>query len=333
MAHDAFVLAAGLGTRLRPLTDHRPKPLVPVCGVPLLSYSLALCARHGLTDVVVNAHHLASQFEPWAGEHDGCNVTISTELPDILGTGGGLRLVRDALAERFAVVNADVLCDVDLGALVALVKEGGAAMALRPHAADAVTYGVVGADNTHTVVALTDLASAPAASDILRDTHFTGVHAMHRSTLGLVPEGFACIVRTAYRTLVPQRKVRSLRHEGTWLDVGDPAAYLAANLAVLTTLLPVPLDPLANAAFAITPRGNVGNAPRNVDVEGCVWVGHDARIDRGVVLNNSIIGSGARIRAGARLTRCVVWEGRDVPAGDWTDAIFYDGGYHKVEQR
>jgi NDP-sugar pyrophosphorylase family protein len=333
MAHDAFVLAAGLGTRLRPLTDHRPKPLVPVCGVPMLSYSLALCARHGLTDVVVNAHHLASQFDAWAGEHEGCEVTISAELPDILGTGGGLAHVKDALADRFAVVNADVLCDVDLTALLALVKEGGASMALRPNAEDAVKYGVVGADNTSTVVLLTDLASAPAASDIARDTHFSGIHAMSRSTLGLVPEGFACIVRTAYRTLVPQRKVRSLRHEGTWLDVGDPAAYLTANLAVLTTTMPVPLDPLSRAAFAITPRGNVGNTPRHVEVEGCVWVGHDARLDRGSYLKDSVVGNGARIRAGARLTRCVVWEGRDVPAGDWTDAIFYDGGYHKVEQK
>lgn len=333
MAHDAFVLAAGLGTRLRPLTDHRPKPLVPVCGVPMLSYALALCARHGLTDVVVNAHHLSAQLEAWAGEHEGCDVTVSVELPDILGTGGGLAKVRADLAERFAVVNADVLCDVDLTALLGLVKEGGASMALRPHPQDAERYGLVAADDTATVVRLTDVASAPAASDLQRDTHFTGIHAMSRSTLGLVPEGFACIVRTAYRSLVPQRKVRSLRHTGTWLDVGDPAAYLTANLAVLTTTMPVPLDPIARAAYAVSPRGKVGQAPRDVEIEGCVWIGPDARVDRGAALKDSVIGNGARVRAGARLTRCVVWEGRDVPAGDWTDAIFYDGGYHKVEPK
>ena len=65
--HQAFVLAAGFGTRLRPLTTLKPKPLVPVCGVPMLSYALALCARHGLSPVVVNAHHLADQLRPWAG--------------------------------------------------------------------------------------------------------------------------------------------------------------------------------------------------------------------------------------------------------------------------
>ncbi|MCA9495193.1 MAG: NTP transferase domain-containing protein, partial [Myxococcales bacterium] len=115
--HQAFVLAAGLGTRLRPLTEHRPKPLVPVCGVPLLSWSLALCARHGLRDVVVNAHWLAEQVEAWSGEREGVRVTVVTER-EILGTGGGLRNVADALAERFVVLNGDVLHAVDLGALL-----------------------------------------------------------------------------------------------------------------------------------------------------------------------------------------------------------------------
>ncbi|MBW2255743.1 MAG: NTP transferase domain-containing protein [Deltaproteobacteria bacterium] len=68
---DAFILAAGFGTRLRPLTHHRPKPLLPVCGVPMLAYTLALCHRHGLRDVVVNAHHLADQLRPWEGLHEG----------------------------------------------------------------------------------------------------------------------------------------------------------------------------------------------------------------------------------------------------------------------
>ena len=125
--HHAFVLAAGLGTRMRPLTEHRPKPLVPVCGVPLLAYSLALCARHGLRDVVVNAHWLHEQVERWAGEREGVKVTVSTELPDVLGTGGGLKAVERDLAPVFVVLNADVLHEVDLTALRSAVRPGGAA--------------------------------------------------------------------------------------------------------------------------------------------------------------------------------------------------------------
>src|SRR5690606_10371433 len=138
------------------------------------------------------------------------------ETPAILGTGGGLRFARGHLAERFAVVNADVLTDVDLRALLDLVPAGGAAMALRPHAADAARYGVVAADATGTVVRLADVASASPAGVVRDDTHFTGLHALDRSTLALVPDGEACVVRTAYRALVPQRRVRALRHTGTW---------------------------------------------------------------------------------------------------------------------
>ena len=94
----AFILAAGLGARLRPLTEEVPKPLVPVCGVPLLAYSLALAARHGLREVVVNAHWLADQIEAWAGDREGCRVAVATER-ELLGTGGGLA----QLAERNSI--------------------------------------------------------------------------------------------------------------------------------------------------------------------------------------------------------------------------------------
>ncbi|MCB9683060.1 MAG: NDP-sugar synthase [Alphaproteobacteria bacterium] len=325
MDHDAFVLAAGFGTRLQPLTHHRPKPLVPVCGVPMLAYALALCARHDLRRVVVNAHHLADQIGAWHGrqltDHGPVDVHVAVEAPEILGTGGGLRAVRDRLAPAFAVVNADVLSNVDLTALRAAVRPGGAAMALRPHEAD--RFGHVSADASDTVVELVDLAAATPHGDVRRDTHFTGLHALHRDALDLVPDGPACIVRTAYRALVPQRRVAALRHAGTWLDVGDPAAYLAANLAVLTTHLALPLDPTAHAAWARLARGAVGEVPDGVEVVGTAWVGPGADVGRGVVLHDSVVGPGAVVPDGTRLTRCVVWDGVVIPAGTWRDGLFF----------
>jgi mannose-1-phosphate guanylyltransferase len=315
--HEAFILAAGLGTRLRPLTDHRPKPLVPVCGVPMLAYSLAACRDAGLTDVVVNAHWLADQIVAWEGDHDGVRVTVSTEA-DLLGTGGGLRLVRDRLARKFLVLNADVIADLDARALLDAVPDGGAAMALRP-AKDAAKYGIVAADAAGTVVRLVDVASADAHGPVATDTHFTGLHAMDRAALDLVPEGFQCIIRTAYRALVPQRRVRALRHEGTWLDVGDPALYLAANLAVLRGTVTTPRVPARGTR--VLPDGWKGTPYAG---RGHVWIG-DAQVGR-AELEDSIIGDRATIADGARLTRCVVWDGCLVPPGDHEDVIFHDGG-------
>lgn len=322
MTATAFVLAAGLGTRLRPLTLHRPKALVPVCGTPMLGWALASCARHDHREVVVNAWHHADQLAAWAGLHEGVQVRLSVERPEVLGTGGGLRFARRLLAERFVVLNVDVLQDVDLGALLAAVPPGGAAMALRPSPHDAERYGHVSADATDTVVRLREYASTAPHGVQRDDTHFTGLHALDRSSLALVPEGPACVVQTVYRTLVPQRRVRAVRHPGTWLDVGDPATYLAANLAVLTTTVPLPLDPVPRSTWARTARGDHGTPPSDVRVEGTAWVGPHARLGAGVTLRDTVVGARAQVAAGARLERCVVWDDAQVGPGPHRDTVF-----------
>lgn len=324
--NDAFVLAAGLGTRLRPLTAHRPKPLVPVCGVPLLAYALAVCARADLRRVVVNAHWLAEQIEPWAGAREGCAVEVVVERPEILGTGGALRRVRHELAERFVVLNADVLHDVDARALLEAVPDGGAAMALRPDPEEAPRYGVVAADAAGVVAELTTLARAPAEGPVARDTHFTGIHALHRDALDLVPEGPACIVRSAYARLVPDRRVRGLRYAGPWLDAGDPVAYLEANLAVLDGRVRLALDPFARAAASVDAAGAArGALPGGASIEGPVWIGAGATIGRGARLRRCVVGAGAVVPPGAVLEDAVVWDGVAAPPA-LVRAIAHDGG-------
>ena len=318
--HTAFVLAAGFGTRLRPLTELRPKPLVPVCGVPLIDYSLALCAKHGLTDVIVNAHWLAEQVEALAGEREGVRVTVVTETPEILGTGGGLRAVRDQLDERFVVLNGDVLHEVDLAALRAAVPEGGGALALRHDPVQAPVYGIVAMDATDTVVELRHYASGPAQGAVARTTHFTGIHAVHQGALDRVPDGFACIVRTAYTELVPQRGVRGVRYVGPWLDTGDPRTYLDTNLAVLRGAIRPTLDPWSRAAHARRADGTEHGAS-GAELVGPAWVGREARVE-GAVLSDTVVGAGASIPSGARLRRCVVWDGVEVPPGDHSDTLF-----------
>lgn len=328
----AFVLAAGLGTRLRPLTDHRPKPLVPVCGVPLLAYSLRLCAHHGLNRVVVNAHWLAEQIEAWAGLQETVNVTVSTEKPDVLGTGGGLRKVMKELDPVFVVLNGDVLHDTDLTALLGAVPAGGAAMSLRPYPDDDRKYGIVAADDPGTVARITSLASVEAEGTLHEDTHFTGIHAMDRQALERVPpEEFACIIRTAYVQLVPERKVRGIRTTGPWLDAGDPRAYLDANLDVLNGRVRLALDPMPRARFARRASGEVvGTAPNSppegVELDGPVWLGEAIELAGGVKVRQSIVGAGAKVPAGASLTRTVVWDGCTVPEGEHVDAIIFPGG-------
>ena len=322
--NEAFILAAGFGTRLRPLTAGLPKPLVPVCGVPMLAYALAGCAAAGLRRVIVNGHWCSEALKPWEGSHEGVEVELSIERPEILGTGGGLVQVRDRLADRFVVINGDVLTDVDLKSLRDAVPPGGAALALRPHP-DAQRYGVLATDETGTIVELVGLASASPQGPVTRNSHFTGIHALDRDVLDHVGDGFACIVRTAYRHLVPARLLRGFSHEGLWLDVGDPLAYLEANLAALQGGLPLSLDPMKRAAWSHhAPRGDA-------EINGPVWVGEAAQVGH-ARLDRVVIGPGASIPDDCTLEEVVVWEGCQVPPGPLKQAVVHAGGIWRAPQ-
>ena len=332
--HNAFILAAGFGTRLRPLTEHLPKPLVPVCGVPMLAYSLALLKRHGLDRAIVNAHWLPEHLRAWEGLHEGVHVTLSVETPDILGTGGGLKRVADQLAETFAVVNGDILTNVDLGALLDAVRPGSGAFALRYTPDAATRYGIVAADATGTVVKMREIAAAEPEGEVDATTHFTGIHAMDRTALELVPDGFACVVRSAYKALVPRRRVGAIRHDGLWLDVGDPRAYLDANLAALAGDLPLPLDPFSRAGCARS-RGEEHGDPslvRDTALDGDIWIGRHATIGPECQLRDTIIGAGAKVPAGTTLVDSVVWDGCEVPRGSHRGVVVFPGGVLQVER-
>lgn len=326
----AFILAAGLGTRLHPLTLHTPKPLVPICGVPMLAYNLALCARHGLRSVLVNVHHLADQFTPWEREREGVAVTLSREA-EILGTGGSLRAARDGMAPTFAVVNGDVISNVDLTTLTESVPEHGAVLALRS-SEDVATLGVVAADATGTVVQIKDFARAEARGEVDRTTHFTGVHAMDRRVLSEIPPSFCCVMRTVYTSLVQRHRLRGISHGGLWVELTDPGAFLSVNLRVLRGDLAPPLDPIPRAAWSRSGDRVFGDpaAVEGVCVRGSAWVGPGAELEAGARLSDTVVGAGARVSRGASLEQSVVWHGVSVPPGRYSRCVVHPGGVLQV---
>ena len=322
--HTAFLLAAGFGTRLRPLTERVPKPLVPVCGVAMLDYVVGHCAHFGLKQVVVNAHYLPERVRAWAEtQTSGVSVTVSVELPDILGTGGGLKHVSDILDTQIVVLNGDVLCDVDLSALMSSLPSGGAVMVLRPNLEDArEKYGIVATDVEHRVIDLKKMAVTEPVGETRWDSHFTGIHALDRSVLSRVPEGFGCIVRTAYLELVPERRLAAIWHDGIWLDVGDPMAYLETNLAVLRGEVSLHLDPMVRASWWT--RTGDQHSTLSFKSQGAVWLGEDVDIAGENVFCDSVIGDRAKIPRAVELNQCIVWADAVVPEGKWSRCIFYD---------
>ena len=232
----AVVLCAGLGTRLRPLTDTLPKPLVPVGGQPMVHYPLGLLRASGITDVVLNAHYRADQLRATLGDGRrwGMRLRYSVE-PDLLGTGGGLRHLLPLIdGDPFFVLNVDQITDVDLGALLDAHCRHDAIATLAvfhpedplPHRRLEVTEGL-----------LHGLAPRGAAGPV-----FTGVQVLERRLFTRhTPPDPSCVVRDFLLPAVEAHEsVATYDHHGLWLDTGDRGSLGRAE-ARLAQMAPLPV--------------------------------------------------------------------------------------------
>ena len=323
----AMVLCAGFGTRLRPLTDKVPKPLVPLCGVPLLRFNFALLKNAGVTEVVVNTHHLGKAMEDGAvaiARELSIDLHVSREEKHILGTGGGVRRAQKLLGTgTFFLLNGDMIFDVDLAAALAAHRQAGATatMVLAPYPKGA-TYGAVEVDAELNVRRIAGRGASPDPS--LRKMHFTGVHVLEPELIARLPaDGESDINRTAYVRLIHDgAKVVGFGQDGYWGDLGAPRSLLRANLDVLEGRVPLrrfwpDADPFAQCeerapGVRVHPTASVQG-----DLAGPALVQAGARIDAGARIGaGAVIGAGARVDAGAQIERAVVWAGTHVAAGE-----------------
>ena len=323
----AMVLCAGFGTRLRPLTDAVPKPLVPLCGVPLLRYNFALLKNAGVREIVINTHHLGRAMEEGAkaiARELQLDLAVSREEKQILGTGGGVRKAQPMLGGgTFLLLNGDMIFDVDLEAAIEAHRKAGATatMVLAPYPRGA-TYGAVEVDGAMNVRRIA--GRGVAADPGLTRMHFTGVHVVEQELLERLPaEGESDINRVAYvRAIHDGARVLGFLQTGYWGDLGAPRSVLRAGLDVLSGRVPLgrfrpDADPFAgceerSAGVFIHPSARVDASiasPALIQAGATVSAGAD--VGAGVV-----IGAGARIDGGAHLRNAVVWAGTHVAAGE-----------------
>jgi mannose-1-phosphate guanylyltransferase len=305
-----MVLCAGLGTRLRPLTNRVPKTAIPLCGVPLVTFSLALLAGAGVRRAVVNVSHLPDAMAAAAREAAralGLSLAVSHE-PVIAGTGGALREARAHLAgaDAICLVNGDVLFDVDLPAALAAHRASGAlaTMVLLPMPAGA-RYASVETDKEGAVRRIAG-AFGPGGEG-LSPWHFSGVHVLSPAILGRVPaEPFECDVnRHVYPPLMASGAVRGLVVSGYWNDLGTPARYLEASADVLAGRVP-----LARFA-AVDPFAGTRELAPGVRAAAA------ARIDPGARLEApAFIGRRCVVPAGARVRDAILWDDTVLAPGE-----------------
>ncbi len=227
----AMILAAGLGIRLRPLTDALPKPLLPIAGRPLIVWNLLLLRRYGITDVIINLHHLGHLIEQALGDGSpfGMRIVYSKE-PVLLGTGGGLKQAESFFGgEPCVVLNGDTLFDMNLDDLAAVHRQrcAVATMAVRADP-EPERWGAVEVDATHHVVRINGRGKNPEGRTEKR--MFAGVHLMHPRLLADVPAGRDSSIIEAYvRAIQAGETIAGCELSGYWSDIGTPERYAQAQ--------------------------------------------------------------------------------------------------------
>lgn len=269
MITQAFILGAGLGTRLRPLTDVFPKPLVPLFHKPLAMWAVEACEAVGCKRFAINTHHLP---EKWEGFGEGRDVTFFHE-PILLETGGGLKNIESWIeAGSLLIHNGDIFSSMDLQKLLEAHEAGDNEVTLALRSDGIAKHIALGADGK-----ITDISRILGRADGTKV--FSGIYCVQRRFLERIPVNEKISVIPIFLDLVKEGKIGGvLLDEGEWMDLGDVESYLEAH-RVLS--LQEPIHP-------------------------------EAVIEEGATVENSVIGRGARIKAGAIIKDSVVWPRADV---------------------
>lgn len=301
-----MLLCAGLGTRLRPLTNEHPKPLVPLLGKPIGAYAIDALAAVGVRSLVANTFHLGAQvqptLDPFARARGMALQTVhETEL---LGTGGGIRNALPLLgAEPFVVFNGDVLAAPDLPRAIALHRASGARMTMilrEDPAADQL--GAIEVDEAGRVVRI--LNEGPVSERPTRKCMFTGVYVLSPDIAEDLPSN-GCIIRhTLRRWLARGERVSAIVDPAPWFDLGTIASYAHVTFGLLDGSIVMP---------GISPAPSRSRAA-NVSVASAVQLGAYSDLSDGV----TVTGEGV-------IERVIAWPGATIEA-PLSNAIVTTGG-------
>jgi len=226
----AMIFAAGKGTRLGPLTDHRPKALIPIHGVPILEWTIRNLVRHGFVDIIINVHHFPDQIGQFLQENEnfGIRIELSDETNLLLETGGGLKKASGFFKDGppFLLYNVDVLTDLDLNKLYRYHEASGAIATLAVRHRDTQRYlatdqngYLCGWKNIQTGEAIISRPES-GAQDLVA---FSGIHVVNPEILNYLPDKEVFPVMEWYLDLARHHHIQTFLHDETrWLDIGKP---------------------------------------------------------------------------------------------------------------
>ena len=309
----AMILAAGFGTRLGPLTALRPKPMLPVCGAPLVRWAVLWLRSQGVREFVINLHHMGEQIEQELGNGATLGVAIVySRESEILGTGGGLRQARpwldDGTGRPIVIVNGKILLELNLDEVLRShrARKAEATMVLRGDLA-AERWGSFRLDAAGQVAEFLGVGGpkTPSSPPLM----FTGVHVIQPQFLDRIPpQGAQCIIRSAYQQLFTEAgPLFGFVSDRYWWEHSTLERYLQGVRNVLDGRVALPYA--EGPVVGIDPHAVLGRA----QVVAPVWIGAGVRVRGAPIIGPHVqLGSDVSIEGDVRVARSVVWPGGSV---------------------
>lgn len=314
MSIRAMVMAAGAGTRLRPLTQAIPKPLVPIANRPVLEYTVENLKRHGITEIIFNLHNhpelIRDRFKDGAAW--GVKIRYSYE-PKLLGTAGGVRKAAPFLSGgTFLVMSGDGLTDIDLTALLAFHRRKKSAATLALKKVDMkFDYGVTLTDPRGKVKKFVE---KPQWGDVFSNQVNTGIYVFEPRILRQIPAGrVSDFGHDIWPKLLAQGEpIYGYVTDRYWCDVGNLSEYRRAQRDFLEGKVGFrPPGILIRPGVWVEEGAKIA---RNVRLEAPCLIGRDSVLAKGSVIGAyTVVGRRARIGSGSRLHNCILWN--DVRVG------------------
>ena len=303
VGRSAILLVGGRGTRLAPLTNNTPKPMLQVAGVPFTEHQINKARSAGITEIVLATSFKAELFEPYFGDGKNFGISIKYAVEEVaLGTGGAISNAAAMLegSGPVAIFNGDVLSKHDLNAQFKSHESNGADVTLYlTQVEDARAYGAVELDESGRVLAFNEKMENPPTNIIN-----AGCYIFNREVIAAIPFGKVISVEreTFPQLLSKGAKVFGFIDKSYWLDIGTPAALLKASRDLVSEM---------NKEFLSLPESTIAS---DANVSGGSVIGRRSRIESLAQVEGSVIGDSAVVGAGARLKNCFVAEGFEVPA-------------------
>jgi len=304
----AILLAGGKGTRLRPLTIHTPKPIVPIFNRPFLQYQIDLVKQiPEIDEVILSLNYQPDRIEEVLGDGSAFGIKLRYVVePEPLGTGGAVKYAAGKISDSIVVFNGDVLTQIDLAAVIALHKEreARATIVLTP-VENPSAYGLVETDADGNVQ---QFVEKPDADHITTNYINAGIYVLEADTFDRMPDGEPCsIERTYFPSLVEQRETFvAYVYNGYWIDIGTPEKYIDVHRDIMD-------GRYATAPFLDLPAPRVSVAPDAIVEKGATLEG-PCFIDRGAVVQAgarigpySVIGEQTHVEGGASIEGSILW--------------------------